>query len=43
LSASKKSWKKKVSCTARSDADGDRPSIKKAEGLVYPQNRKMVG
>lgn len=38
----KKSWKKKASCTARSDADGDRPSIKKAEGLVYPQNRKWL-
>lgn len=40
MSASKKSWKKKASCTARSDADGDRPSIKKAEGLVYPQKQE---
>ena len=42
LSASKKSWKKKASCTARSDADGDRPSIKRLRALSIRKTGKWL-
>ncbi len=43
MPASARLWSSRGFCTARSNAAPLIPSIKRAAGLVYPQNRKNVG